>query len=69
MHALAGVEVPQWLACLRVYGFEGLSIIAEKDKATRGGHRSPGRMSRTHLGIRQTGLSDSRLWASRIFWP
>src|SRR5437667_3309964 len=50
MHALAGVEVPQRLARLRVHSFEGLRIIAKKDKAARGGHRSTRGMPRTHLG-------------------
>src|SRR5437016_13954280 len=50
MHALAGVEVPQRLTRLRVHSLEGLRIIAKKDKAARGGHRSTRGMPRTHLG-------------------
>src|SRR6266480_226007 len=49
MHALAGVEVPQRLARLRIDSLEGLRIIAKKDKAARGGHRSTRGMPRTHL--------------------
>src|SRR6266480_1530559 len=50
MHALAGVEVPQRLARLRVPGFEGLGIIAKKEQAARASHGSTRGMPRTHLG-------------------
>src|SRR6266404_367222 len=56
MHALAGVKVPQGLARLRVHGFEGLGIIAEKEKAAGCSHRSTGGMSRTYLGISPDGF-------------
>ena len=51
MHILACIEVPQGLARLRVNGFKGLGIIAEKEQPAGSGHNSTGRMPRACLGI------------------
>src|SRR5438445_7756519 len=40
MQALPGIKVPERLARLRVHGFKGLRIIAEKEKAAGSRHYS-----------------------------
>src|SRR5207302_9783809 len=51
MHVLARIEVPQGLARLRINGFKGLSIIAEKEQSTGSGHNPTGRMPEPCLRI------------------
>src|SRR5450432_245219 len=48
---LAGVEVPELLTGASVYGFEGLSVIAEEHQATSRGHGARVGMRAAHLGV------------------
>src|SRR5579864_1980758 len=51
MYVLARIEVPQGIARLRVNGFKGLGIVAEKEQPACGAHNSTGRMPLARLRI------------------